>query len=92
MLDDGSVFDGEIPLAVQEIGASSPSVDGIIELSLLQRFSTVKFDFSCNELVLSNYKADELKREESWMEEEPVDYLCDAQYLSSRNILRLRYP
>ena len=75
VLDDGSVFDGGTPVAVQEIGALPPSVDGIIGLSFLQQFRTVTFDFSRDELVLSNDNADEGKREESWMEEEPADYL-----------------
>jgi len=51
VLEDGSEF-GSLPVAVQDIGALPPTVDGIVGLSFLNQFKSVVFDFARGELIL----------------------------------------
>jgi len=56
--EDGSEF-GPLPVAVQDIGALPPTVDGIIGLSFLEGFfGVVLFDFDRGELVLRKRRRD----------------------------------
>jgi len=57
VLDDGSGF-GSLPVAVQDIGALPPTVDGIVGLSFLNQFRSVVFDFARGELLLFHNTGD----------------------------------